>query len=324
MPVAQARSSKARCGGLPARRRLPVAMAAGMASLTVLVQIQSALWAQSREWSMFVSVLESGGGPVEELVTADFVIEEDGVEREVLRVEPAGAPMQLAVLVDTSDSAAFAIKDIRNGLEAFFSRLLESNELSLVSFGGPPRILVESTDQIDRLRDGIGRIFATSGSAAYLLDALFETVRGFERRESPRRVIVVLTSDGIDYSSHSSEQVLGALQADLVATHVILLKDRVNAGVGTSQFGNLDLADDMYHRDLVLERGPQTTGGQRRDLLVSSATRDALDGLADILTSQYEVVYSRPASLIPPEEIAVRMRRDDLTAQGIPARRTRD
>ena len=293
-------------------------------SLAVPGQTPSGLHAQSRERTMFVSVLESGRTPVEGLVTADFVIEEDGVEREVLRVGRARAPMQLAVLVDTSGSAAAAISHLRTGLEAFVSRLVESNELTLVTFGGPPRILVESTDRIDRLRDGIGRIFAYSDSAAYLLDALVETARGFERRESPRPVIVVLTSESIDYSNHSSEQVLEALQANHVATHVILLKNLMNTGSGPSRFGDRDLGDSLYQRDQVLERGPRTTGGYRRDLLTSSATPDALDDLADILTSQYEVVYSRPASLIPPEEIAVRMRRSDLTAQGIPARRTRD
>ena len=305
----------------PTALRLLAVLAVGLVSLAELGQTHGALRAQGRERSMFVSVLDSSGAPVEGLATADFVVEEDGTEREVLRVGRATAPMQLAVLVDTSGSAAFATRDLRNGLEAFVSGLLEGNEVALVTFGGPPRILVESTDQLDRLRDGIGRIFAFSDSAAYLLDALVETTRGFERRASPRPVIVVLTSEGIDYSGHGSEQVLEALQASHVATHVIVLKDRASTALRASLEGG-DLLDSRYQRDLVLERGPRTTGGQRRDLLMSTATRDALDRLAGILTSQYEVVYARPASLIPPEQIAVRMRRDDLTAQGTPVRRT--
>ena len=271
---------------------------------------------------MFVSVLDSGGVPVRGLAPADFVVEEDGTEREVLRVGRATAPMQLAVLVDTSGSAAFATRDVRNGLEAFISGSLEGNEIALVTFGGRPRILVESTDQIDRLRDGIGRIFAFSNTAAYLLDTLVETARGFERRAPPRPVIVVVTSEGIDYSNRDSEQVLEALQAGHVATHVIALKDRASTALRAPELGGGNLADSLHQRDLVLQRGPSATGGQRRDLMVSSGLGDALDRLAGILTSQYEVVYSRPASLIPPEEIAVRMRRDDLTAQGTPVRRT--
>ena len=287
----------------------------------LLSQTRSALQSQGRERSMFVSVLDSSGAPVEGLVPADFVIQEDGAEREVLRVGRATAPMQLAVLVDTSRSAAFATLDVRNGLEAFFSAMLEGNEIALVSFGGPPRILVESTERIDRLRDGIGRIFAFSDSAAYLLDALVETTRGFERRAAPRPVIVVVTSEGLDYSNHSAEQVLEALQASQVATHAIVLKEQaLGSALRASRREGGDLRDGLYQRDLVLERGPRTTGGQRRDLLVSTATRGALDRLAGILTSQYEVVYSRPASLIPPEQITVRMRRNDLTAEGTPVR----
>ena len=309
----------------PPARRLLVATAVGLVSLAVLGQTQIALRAQGRERSMFVSVLDSSGAAVEGLATADFVIEEDGAEREVLRVGRAGAPMQLAVLVDTSGSAAFAIRDIRNGLEAFISRLVEGNKIALVTFGGPPRILVESTDQLDRLRAGIGRIFAFSDSPAYLLDALVETARGFERRASPRPVIVVVTSEGIDYSTHSAGQVLEALEASQAATHVIVLKDQATSAARRAwRLEGGHLLDDLHQRDLVLARGPRRTGGQRRDLLMSTATRDALDRLAGILTSQYEVVYSRPASLIPPEQIAVRMRRNDLTARGTPVRRTGD
>ena len=155
----------------PTALRLLAALAVGLVGLADLGQT-GALRAQGGERSMFVSVLDSSGAPVVGLAPADFLVEEDGTEREVLRVGPATVPMQLAVLVDTSGSAAFATNDVRNGLEAFVSRLLEGNEIALVTFGGPPRILVESTDQLDRLRDGIDRIFAFSNSAAYLLDAL--------------------------------------------------------------------------------------------------------------------------------------------------------
>ena len=134
-----------------------------------------------------------------------------------------------------------------------------------------------------------------------------------------------MTSEGIDYSTHSSGRVLEALGASQAATHVIVLKDKaISAALRASRLDGSLLLDSLDQRDLVLERGPTSTGGQRRDLLMSTATRDALGRLAGILTSQYEVAYARPASLIPPEQIAVRMRRSDLTAQGTPVRRTGD
>ncbi len=293
-----------------------------LAVMTVGLVGQGTVWAQGEERSMVVSVLDSSGAPVEGLAPTDFVIAEDGTEREVLRVEPATTPMQLAVLVDTSGAAAFATANIREGLEAFVSRLHEDHEIALVTFGNHPRILVESTGQIDRLRDGIGQLFAFPDTAAYLLDALVETTRGFEQREAPRPVIVAVTSDGIDYSNQSARRALEGLRANQVATHMIVLQNQANAALRASVNDGGEVADHLYQRDLMLEQGPKETGGQRHDLLVSSALVDTLDTLAAILTSQYEVVYSRPASLIPPEEIAVRMRRDDLSAQGTPVRQS--
>lgn len=305
------------------RRRNLVALRL-LAVLAVGLLSHGSVWAQSSERSMFVSVLDASGGPVEGLTPTDFVVEEDGSEREVLRVGPATAPMQVAVLVDTSAAAAFATSNVRNGLEAFVSKLHTGNEIALVTFGGRPQILVESTGRIDRLRDGIGRIFAFPETAAFLLDALFETARGFDRREAARPVIVVVTSEGVDYSSNGSRRVLDALRETQVATHTIVMQDPQNTALRASQAGGGEIADGLYQRDLVLARGPEATGGQRRDLLLSTAIGDALEQLAVVLTSQYEVVYSRPASLVPPEDIAVRMRRAELSAQGTPVRHAGD
>ena len=302
----------------PQRRRRTLAV-----GLLCVLAAQTALRTQENERSLFVSVLDEAGIPVLGLPPTEFFVEEDGQEREVLRVAPAQSPMQVAVLVDTSGAAAFATRDVRNGLETVVSTLHDGNEIALVTFGGPPRILVESTGRLNRLRDGIGRVFAFSDSAAYLLDALVETARGFTRRESSRPVIIVVTTEGLDYSRASSARVLDALQEAHAAAHVFVLKDRTNTALRPGRFGPGD-PTALYQRDLTLARIPVATGGQRRDLLLSSALDDALGTLAAMLMNQYELVYARPASLIPPETISVRMRRDGLTAHGTPARRTGD
>ncbi len=298
-------------------RHVPSALLMAAAALvTASAPTRSAL-AQSGNESMFVSVLDSAGAPVARLTTTDFIVEEDGAEREILEVRPAMAPMQVAVLVDTSGSVTGATGDIRRGLETFVERLSDGNEVALVTFGGPPRILVESTERLDRLRDGIEQVFPSSNNAAYLLDALLETARGFERRESARPVIIAITGEGLDYSYRDSRQVLDALRNSLAAAHVIVLRGGQNVAINTD-FG---VSDSGRERDIVLEQGPVTSGGQRYDVMLSARLDTVLDEIAAVILSQYEVVYSRPASLIPPEAITVRMRRDDLKARGTPVRR---
>ena len=246
------------------------------------------------------------------------MVEEDGVEREVLRAGPARSPMQVAVVVDTSASAAFAIRDFRNGLERLIPVLAEGNDVALISYGGPPRVLVESTRRLDRLRDGIGLVFSYPESAAYLLDALVETARGFERREAPRPAVVVVASEGLDFSRYDYQRTREALQASGVAAHVVVVQERGNA-LRSDPFG---FSNDVIQRDRALAQLPEATGGQRYDLLLSTAVPEAMDALAEVMTNQYRVVYSRPPGLIPPETVSVRMRRANLTARGTPVRQT--
>jgi VWFA-related protein len=274
--------------------------------------------AQENERALFVSVVDEDGLPVANMRTTDFVIEEDGVQREILRVGPARTPMQVAVLVDTSGSAQSAISDLRDGIQRLISGLGQDHEVALVAFGQRPQILTESTRSLDRLQDGIGKIFAFPNTAAYLLDALVETATGFERRTSPRPVIVVIATEGIDYSNRNARQALDALTEARVSTHVLVLRGSASRALRSDP----GLADALRERDMVLAQGPDRTGGLRRDLMTSNAVPGALDRLAAVLTSQYEVTYSRPARLIPPDEITVRMRRDDLTASGTPVGQT--
>ena len=298
------------------RPGLPALLAASACLLGLLA---TPLRGQDNERSLFVTVLDEDGAPVPNLAPDEFVVEEDGVEREVLRAGPARSPMQVAVLVDTSAAAAFAIRDIRNGLERLVPVLADGNDVALVSYGGPPRVLVESTRRLDRLRDGIGLVFSFPESAAYLLDAMMETARGFERREAPRPAMVVVGSEGLDFSRYDYQRIHEALQASGVAAHVIVVQERGNTALRGDPFR---FSSDVIQRDRVLGQMPEATGGQRYDLLLSTAVPGAMEALAEVMTNQYRVVYSRPPSLVPPETISVRMRRADLAARGTPVRWT--
>src|SRR5262245_3205211 len=79
----------------------------------------AALIAQAIPRAMYVSVLNDAGAPVPDLGPQDFVVREDNVAREVLKVEPATDPMQVALLVDNSAASRDAISDLRKGLHEF-------------------------------------------------------------------------------------------------------------------------------------------------------------------------------------------------------------
>lgn len=212
-------------------RRIPAAsLAAVTAVAAALAAGGGGVWAQSVERHMIVTVLDGDDRPVGNLDPRDFEVREDGAAREVLRVEPAGAGRQIAVLVDTSEAAARATRDFRAGLSAFFDAMHEGNEISLISFGGPPRILVRSTTSLANLQDGLGGVFGFAQSASYLLDAMAQAAEGFARRASPRPVLVALTTEGVDYSNVRSRRVFDRVRESGAAVYTLLVAGRGFAG----------------------------------------------------------------------------------------------
>src|SRR5581483_5280168 len=67
----------------------------------------------SRERTMYVSAVDEKGEPVKGLGPDDFVIREDGAQREVLRVTPAIEPIDIAILVDDSAASEGVIPRVR-------------------------------------------------------------------------------------------------------------------------------------------------------------------------------------------------------------------
>ena len=287
-----------------------------VSGMTVLAAVVAApgLAAAQAERSVYASVLDKGGAPVTALTARDFIVREDGVEREVLRAARADEPLQIAVLVDTSQAVERYIPDLRRALTTFFREMAGEHELALIGFGERPAVLAQYTRDLARLEAGVGLLFARRGSGAYALDAIVDASRALRGREGARHAIVVITTEGPEFSERYHQQVLDELGSRAMLHSFILSR----------RGGFLD--EGRRQREITLAEGASETGGRREHLLTSMALEGRLHDLAVELKNQYRVDYARPSALIPPEKIDVDVRRSGVTVRApraVPAVRTR-
>jgi VWFA-related protein len=285
---------------------LLLAVAAALAAVALPPRVDAQA---NRERTLFVSAVDDRGEPVEGLGPEAFIVRENNQRREILRVSRATEPLDVALLVDNSQAADEEIIFIREALAKFIAALGTEHRIAVIGLADRPTVFVEYTGDAARLKEAIGRLFSMQGSGMTLLDAVFETSRGLERRSGVRAAIVPVITDGIEFTNRYSRDVVSALERAGASLHI--------AGIGTFLHSE---EHSIRERSFFLDAGPRASGGQRIDLLAASALPAAMERLARELAAQYKVVYGRPDSLFGADEVEIASARPGITMRGTPAR----
>jgi VWFA-related protein len=309
---------------LPAARRprlSAVGLTGALVGTAVLVAAAPALLharrPQDRERAMYVTVADPNGAPVTGLKPDDFVVREDGSQREVLRVEPATAPIEITLVLDNSDVAAPAIADLRRAVTAFIKESAKGNDIAMTTIGGRPQTVQNYTGNRELLDRAVGRLFAEPGSGAYVLEALSSVAGGVAKRAPERAVILaILVRSAPEFSNLPYQTVVKALRDCGATFDAIVLETGPPAPPPTTG----EQATAIHDRDTVLDEASRATGGVNVQALSSMALTPELTSIAVQLRNQYRVVYARPESLIPPEKIDVAVKKPGRTARGTPVK----
>jgi VWFA-related protein len=261
-----------------------------------------------RAHTVYVSVSESTGAPVLDLTPADFIVKEDGKNRDILKVELARTPLQVMILVDDNGTGFF-----RSGLIQFIQQLQGRAEMAVNTVVGQTHKLVDYTTNIDTLAGAIATLSARPGTpdGGQLLEGIFQSSKDQERRESSRPVIVALTVGGEEHSTLPAHHVLEQLAKSRSTLYVIqvansALRSTVQVTKPAALLGeNLNLSE-------VLGEGPKQTGGWREEIVASTGIVLGLGRLAGELKNQYALEYSRPAKGKSIEKLNVSVNRRGL------------
>ena len=289
--------------------------------------------------------------PVMGLGPADFRIEEDGDRREVLRVEPATAAFNVALLVDDSMVASNNIVHVREALVSFVEAM-HGHRISLIAFGDQRQTVVDYTADTALLRQAAERFSGFSETSAYMVAAVDETAGELAARGAMRPAIVLLTTEGRGMQDMSirgvglpargrstpdasrdqdAEAVVDRLWSYGVVMHAVALTSLRSVGFAdfgrsnglatiTSGAGAFRWIQENRERERMLDKGPSDSGGRLYKVSSTSGIAERLRRIATELNSQYLVTYHRPALDEPPEEVRVRVDRRRTTVRATPAR----
>ena len=260
-----------------------------------------AVFAQAEERTVYASVVDKDGAPALDLTLKDFIVREDGVAREVLRVAKDDDPLQIALLVDNSAIMRPHLTQLRKAAASFVSATRQGVPIALVTLAERPTIAVGYTTDQAQLQQAIEKMFSFE-AGNYLLDGIAETSQALAKRTMWRSVIAIITGLGPEMSYRQYTEVLRFFREGGASLHVLQL------GMGFGEQG----------REIVVSRGTSETGGRFEEILTPAVLELKARQLATEISNQYRVTYARPARLIPPKKIEVSVRRPNLRVRSRP------
>jgi len=257
-----------------------------------------------------VTVRDAQGALVADLTRADFRVFEDGREQPLSDLALRQVPVDVALMIDSSSSAAASFDDFRRAVGEFAARLGAEDRISLLKFDDRVEVVQDWTLSRTQLKRSLQRI--TPGVFTRFHDALYLAAREQFGKGTQRRRAVVVLSDGIDSGRGyaSLDTALRALLEAQASVYVIsnteIERARKKAELDTLlagdesavRFNELRIGDlrqglkvlDASERNL--NALTQATGG-RLYKPKSFAALDAVYGeVAEELRKQYALYYT--------------------------------
>lgn len=164
-------------------------LCAGVCLLASFCAASPLAWAQRQDAGyradvnlvlLHVAVTDPRGGDVPELIAEDFKVFDDGIEQEIdLFVTPSDAPLDVAMVLDSSQSMKPFESSARRAAIAFLGRMAPDDCIYVLPFSESPAAGRWGRAADPALRSYIGSIRASGGTALH--DAVLEGLAQLER-----------------------------------------------------------------------------------------------------------------------------------------------
>jgi Ca-activated chloride channel family protein len=188
--------------------------------------------------NILASVIDANGEPVIGLTQDAFQLLEENVPQKIVRFEPqTNRPLDLALLVDTSGSAAIELKIEKDAAERFVKEVVRPGDrLAVFSFTSDVVQLSNFSDDPKVLENAVHRVDAAPDMGTSLYDAVVlgsQSVR--KQGAGRRRALVIITDAGETTSSSSFDSTRrAAIASDALLYTVVVRPMKSDAGWNTA------------------------------------------------------------------------------------------
>ena len=218
---------------------------------------------------------------ITDLGREDFRVFDDGWEQEIREFDrESDLPLRIGVILDTSNSIRARFKFEQEAAIEFLQNVLaeESDRAFLVSFDTRAELIVDYTNDIEELADGVRRLRAGGGTALY--DAIYYACRDKLPEDQPkeqfRRALVVIGDGEDNRSSVTREDALEMAHKAEAVVYTISTNRTGHAAVG----------------DKTLRRFATETGGRAYHPFQARDLQQSFVNIANELRHQYFILYS--------------------------------
>jgi hypothetical protein len=274
-------------------------------SIVALALLQVAAPLEERQ--LFVTVVDEKGVSVSGLTRDDVVVMEKGVARVVSRFEPDARPIDLALVVDTSQPMAALFRlNVVEPVLSFLGRLPAGSQHTVWTTGDRPTQLAPLGDDVAASSRALKRVVPAGGNT--LLDAIVEAARGIEGREGRRPVVLVVTGAGIGFADRDRRTAVD--DAAKTGAQFLALQFDESGDPDVQAAGGGQVTRFDY--DYVLSELAKRSGGRHKRVLSALAVRKSLDEMAPDLVGQYRLSYAAGSAS---GKLAIEIARPGATAR---------
>jgi hypothetical protein len=174
-----------------------------------------------------VAVYTKKAVPIENLDPSELTLKEDGKTRAVIGLEPDDRPLDVALILDSSQAMGPRYRqDLVEAAVGFWRALPAEARISVWTSGGAAAKIVDFETDIAEGERALQMV--APGGKNYTLDAIIDASRDLRQERAARRVVAVVTYTDIEGSRTLIQRTYKVLAGTRVTPMIVLVKAGAN------------------------------------------------------------------------------------------------